>query len=521
MRKKFTLLSVCTLSVALIFMIGVAINAQWLNYLDTFFMQNRLANISFLTVFTGVLAKVATLGPMLIIFSFLAFFLWRKQQRALAVWCLGNLIFISGVGYLLKQVFQRVRPEQLQYLTRSSYSFPSGHSLLVMTLVGSLCLIYFFMNKKMPTLVKVGLALLVLVIAGGRIYLGVHFISDVITGLCLGLGLTFGSGCFFYSYLQPVNVRLKETEGAKFVKWQTILLSLLACAVVLITGLSIFALTFYHNSRNAADSMYAPIERTRTVNTPVASEPISILILGIANDAKRKTDFRANTIMVATLNNQTKETTLVSIPRDAFVEIVGAEYQDKINHAHSIGGPEMMIDTVEKFLAIPIHHYMEVNMDGLQTLVDAVGGVTVDNDFAFSAEGIDYPKGKQHLNGWEALQYSRMRYEDPKGDYGRQGRQREVMELLISQLLSTKSLFHYQKILAGIGENGKTDLTFNQMQKIMMDYHTSLRKINSQQVQGEGFTGDGFTGDAGISYQEIPQVEVDRVKKILFKQLNL
>lgn len=164
---------------------------------------------------------------------------------------------------------------------------------------------------------------------------------------------------------------------------------------------------------------------------------------------------------------------------------------------------------------------MAVNMDGLQTLVDAVGGVTVDNAFAFSAEGIDYPKGKQHLDGWEALQYSRMRYEDPTGDYGRQGRQREVMELLINQLLSTKSLFNYQKILAGIGENGKTDLTFNQMQKILTGYHTSLRKINSQQVQGEGFTGDGFTGEAGISYQEIPQAEVERVKKILFKQLNL
>ncbi|MGO3610015.1 MAG: phosphatase PAP2/LCP family protein, partial [Enterococcus sp.] len=105
MRKKFTLLSVCALSVALIFMIGVAINAQWLNHLDDFFMENRLVNISFLTVFTGAMAKVATIGPMLIIFSFLAFFLWRKQQRALAIWCLGNLIFVSGVGYLLKQVF--------------------------------------------------------------------------------------------------------------------------------------------------------------------------------------------------------------------------------------------------------------------------------------------------------------------------------------------------------------------------------------------------------------------------------
>lgn len=95
------------------------------------------------------------------------------------------------------------------------------------------------------------------------------------------------------------------------------------------------------------------------------------------------------------------------------------------------------------------------------------------------------------------------------------------MELLIAKMLSTKSLFSYQKILDGIGENGKTDLTFDQMQKIMTGYHSCLTKIDSQQVQGEGFTGDGITGQDGISYQRIPQEEVDRVETILHKQLNV
>jgi anionic cell wall polymer biosynthesis LytR-Cps2A-Psr (LCP) family protein len=114
-----------------------------------------------------------------------------------------------------------------------------------------------------------------------------------------------------------------------------------------------------------------------------------------------------------------------------------------------------------------------------------------------------------------------MRYEDPTGDYGRQGRQREVMELLINKLLSAKSIFSYQKILDGIGENGKTDLTFHQMQTILTGYHSCLTEIDSQQVQGEGFIGDGFTGEEGISYQKIPQEESDRVKKLLHKQLAL
>lgn len=519
MRKKFFISSVSTLLIVIIVTMSVAMNAQWINHLDNIFMQHRLPDIPYLTIFAGAIAQFATIGPMLVIFSAITIFLLRINDKALAVWCLMNLLCVSGIGYLLKKLIQRSRPDQWQYISRSSYSFPSGHSLLIMTFICSVVLIYFFREKKMAVITKLILLFLLITIAGGRLYLGVHYFSDVVAGLFLGLGITVGTAGVFFPYLQHRTPKPKKK--ANFLTWQRVLLGILAILVVLVSGISVFALKFYHSSQKMANSMYSPVERQGKVKSPEATEPRSILILGIANNAERKTDFRANTIMVATLNNQTKETTLVSIPRDSFVEIVGADYEDKINHAHSIGGPEMIMDTVEKFLDIPIHHYVSVNMDGLQTLVDAVDGVTVDNDFAFSAEGIDYPKGKQHLNGWEALQYSRMRYEDPTGDYGRQGRQREVMELLIAKMLSTKSIFSYQKILDGIGENGKTDLTFDQMQKILTGYHSCLTKIDSQQVQGEGFTGDGFTGEEGISYQKIPQEEVDRVKELLHKQLDL
>lgn len=526
MRKKMLLFSGAALAFVSLLTLSVASGAQWLKQADHFFINHRVPNISFLTAGIGGLSKLATIGPMLLLIAGFAFLFWRKNERKLAIWSLANLIFVSGVGYVLKQLIQRPRPEQLQYISRSSYSFPSGHSLLIMTFISTIALLYLFDEKKLPRFIKLGFVFLGITIAGGRIYLGVHYFSDVLAGLLLGAGLTFGTAGVLYPYLQSkpeitADVRRTRSGRARRGTWQKVVLSGVALLVLLVSGVSVFAMKMYHSSQKMADSMYSPTARTGKVKTPEASEPMSILILGIANDSKRKTDFRANTIMVATLNNQTKETTLVSIPRDAYVEIVGADYEDKINHAHSIGGPEMIMDTVEKFLDIPIHHYVSVDMDGMQTLVDAVGGVDVNNKFAFSAEGIDYPKGKQHLNGWEALQYSRMRYEDPTGDYGRQGRQREVIELLIQKMLSTKSLFNYQKIFDGIGENGKTDLTFNQMQKILTNYHSCLTKIDSQQVQGEGFTGDGFTGEEGISYQSIPQEEVDRVKKILHTQLDV
>lgn len=70
---------------------------------------------------------------------------------------------------------------------------------------------------------------------------------------------------------------------------------------------------------------------------------------------------------------------------------------NKINAAHVFGGADMQIKTVENVLHIPINHYFSIDMDAMKDLGDAVGGVTVDNAFAFDAEGIHYPKGKQHL----------------------------------------------------------------------------------------------------------------------------
>ena len=166
-------------------------------------------------------------------------------------------------------------------------------------------------------------------------------VSDIIAGLFLGGGITFGTASLFYPYLRQKS---SVDHKAKFLPWQKVLLSILAMLVVLAAGVSVFALKVYHGSQKMADSMYSPIEREKKQKSLAASEPISILILGIANDAKRKTDFRANTIMVATLNNQLNKATLVSIPRDSFVEIVGADYEDKINHGcDTKTQPEIMV----------------------------------------------------------------------------------------------------------------------------------------------------------------------------------
>ncbi|MGC3625336.1 LCP family protein, partial [Enterococcus faecium] len=80
--------------------------------------------------------------------------------------------------------------------------------------------------------------------------------------------------------------------------------------------------------------------------------------------------------------------------------------------------------------------YVSINMKGLKELVVAIGGIEVNNDLTFSQDGNDFPIGKITLNGVQALSYSRMRNEDPNRDYGRQGRQRKIVEGLAKKVLS-------------------------------------------------------------------------------------
>lgn len=149
-------------------------------------------------------------------------------------------------------------------------------------------------------------------------------------------------------------------------------------------------------------------------------------------------------MMVVTINPKKKQTLMTSLDRDIYTQIVGYKgdddnyvakgdtYYDKLNAAYSLGGTKMAIETVQKMMDIPIDHYVEINMKGLKTLVDAVGGIEVDNKIDFTLDGVHVKKGKQVLDGRHALEYVRMRHEDPKGDVGgRRGSEKFYQKLFI------------------------------------------------------------------------------------------
>ncbi|COR09577.1 LytR family regulatory protein [Streptococcus pneumoniae] len=228
-------------------------------------------------------------------------------------------------------------------------------------------------------------------------------------------------------------------------------------------------------------------------------------------DQRGEDQGRSDSLMLFTLNPTTKSMKIVSIPRDSYTEIVGKGTKDKINHAYAFGGIDMAVKTVENFLNVPVDHYIEVNMDGFKDIVDAVGGVDVNNDLDFTYEGIHFEKGNIHLDGRKALHYSRMRKLDPRGDFGRQMRQRQVIQGVIKQGATVSSLASYGDVLKAIEKNVKTSLTQDQMFDIQKNYKDCMQ--NSEEIQ---IPGDGHKAADGIWYYYVP----DAAKQDLTNKLR-
>ncbi|NKD32794.1 LCP family protein [Enterococcus casseliflavus] len=305
-------------------------------------------------------------------------------------------------------------------------------------------------------------------------------------------------------------------------KGKKIFLIIFTIVAVLVIGVIGVAVKLYFDVSNSVQETYQSVERDREDRLREndvdlsQQESFSVLLMGIdTGDLGRVEQGRSDTMMVATISPHDNQTTVVSIGRDSYVDIVGHGTTDKINHAYAFGGPAMAMNTVEKFLDIPIDHYVSINMAGLKELVDAVGGIEVDNEITFSQNGFDFAIGRTSLNGEQALAYSRMRYEDPNGDYGRQERQRKIVEGIVKKVLSLDGITQYQMILNAVEKNMKTDMSFDDMRSLAFNYRSAFQTIKQDQLQGEGFMQDG------ISYQRVSDEELARVQKELKAQLNL
>ncbi|MBO0419500.1 LCP family protein [Vagococcus fluvialis] len=293
------------------------------------------------------------------------------------------------------------------------------------------------------------------------------------------------------------------------------LLVLLSVLLLIILGTGAFLAKTYFDVKSTASKVSQKVEGREATTSVAEGKPFSVLLLGLdTGDFGRDDVGRSDTILVATVNPNENKTTLISIPRDTRMEMVGYGTVEKAAHAYAYGQEKMAMDSIEKFLDIKLDHYAWINMQGLKDLVDAVDGVVVENKFEFTQEGFTFPAGKTALNGEQALAYTRMRYEDPNGDYGRQVRQQDVIKGIADKSLSFSGVTKYKQILNAIESNMKTDLEPDEMFKIAKDYRNSFTTIDQETLHGNGEMIDG------VSYQVIPDEELARVQLLLDQQLG-
>ncbi|MBP3041884.1 LCP family protein [Bacillaceae bacterium Marseille-Q3522] len=313
----------------------------------------------------------------------------------------------------------------------------------------------------------------------------------------------------------------KNKKKKKWIK------AVLIITTFLFIGIGAYIYNFVQHVVSAVDHMNNPISRETSDKREEkiefqSKDPISILLVGV--DERDGDAGRTDSMLVMTVNPEKNSTKIVSIPRDLRTELVYSKDPskntvNKINHAYTYGGIEMSIESVEHFLNIPIDYYVEINMEGFKDIVDAVGGIEVYNKYAFELDGITLSEGQHHLNGEEALQYARMRKQDPLGDFGRQERQREVISKIIDKGKSFSTLTNYGNILDTLEKNVKTNFTLNELVGMQTNYMPAAKTIERIEIKGENQKVD--FGEGLIWYYLVEDQTRQNLSNVLREHLNL
>lgn len=221
-----------------------------------------------------------------------------------------------------------------------------------------------------------------------------------------------------------------------------------------------------------------PWQSEPPVPSASSEPPVNILVMGLQIGGA-STNPLTDAMLVASYDPKQSAASLLSIPRDLWVDIPG-HGEGRINEAFEDGGPAEAMLTVQKSLGIPVNYYALVDYTAFERLVDDVGGVTV--DVSYDLDDPDFPapdmihtepfhisKGVHRLNGHEALRYARERHADPQGDIGRAQRQQQVLLALKSELLRPGNLFKLNVVRRDLAALVRTNFPLDQATGLVLE----------------------------------------------------
>ena len=262
----------------------------------------------------------------------------------------------------------------------------------------------------------------------------------------------------------------------------------------------------------------------QSVDVEVQDEAFSVYISGIDVFGAIETNSRSDVNIIAVVNPKTHQILLVTTPRDYYVEIPGVSggQKDKLTHA-GIYGVDASMATLEELYDTELEFYARVNFTSLIEIVDALGGVDVESEYAFTTSSdsgmvINVEQGTNHFNGEEALAFSRERQNVPGGDNQRGKDQQAVITAMIKKMVSPAILTGANGILNSVSGNVETNMSQSQIQELIKTQLSEGASWNITSMAAEG-TGDNqycysYSG-APLYVMQPDQASVDAIKEAI------
>ena len=205
----------------------------------------------------------------------------------------------------------------------------------------------------------------------------------------------------------------------------------------------------------------------------ITKEPFVVYLSGVDNRGELTEKARSDVNILAVVNPTTKRVALINTPRDYYVDLAGTDSKDKLTHA-GLYGVETSMATLGNLYGITVDHYLRINFAGFISIIDAVGGVDVYSDQAFTSVGspgyydpTTFAEGWNHLDGKSALAFARERHAFASGDIQRGINQMKVIDAMVNKLKSPTVLMSFSKLMDAVSDCFVTSLSQEQISALV------------------------------------------------------
>lgn len=239
-------------------------------------------------------------------------------------------------------------------------------------------------------------------------------------------------------------------------------------------------------------------------------DEITFLLLGVDTNDGSKGGSRTDTMMVCKVDKSTGKISILSIPRDTRTRIRGRQQEEKINHAHAYGGPELSVKAVKDLLGIDLEYYVKVDYQIVKEFVDLIGGVEV--DVPVDMKQYNIKKGVQVLDGEKALKFVRFRKGYSDQDLGRIRAQQQFIKAAAKQTLKLSNIGKLPQMIKSYYNNVETNIPLD----VILKFAANAKDFDVDGMQMATLPGEPQYIN-GISYFIYDEEEAEILVKELFE----